>query len=134
MKIRSGFVSNSSSSSFVVVGFITEDTRENQEKLIRYVKGNKFTIPEDQDEFYDLFRNMFYIDTTKDISALCGSDDGINDGQMLIGKALADVSSEDGYIEAMEIDIDDHIIDIQKIQKSTGLGGKVKVIVGQRAS
>jgi hypothetical protein len=116
------------------VGFITEDTRENQEKLIRYVKGNKFTIPEDQDEFYDLFRNMFYIDTTKDISALCGSDDGINDGQMLIGKALADVSSEDGYIEAMEIDIDDHIIDIQKIQKSTGLGGKVKVIVGQRAS
>ena len=68
MKTRLGFVSNSSTSSFVVIGFRYDDYPGLEENSNYYKKG--FTV-------------------------LQGTDDGIPEGQVVVGKQIAGWSDDD---------------------------------------
>ena len=107
MKIRNGFVSNSSSSSFIVKGYLL-DSEEFDEKTIMekfgyyteenikkhtYTNYNGKECFEEHDMFWD-FKN-----DVEGISFLQGYDDGVQEGKILIGEKLHD--SEDADLPDM---------------------------------
>ena len=113
MKIRNGFVSNSSSSSFVVVGFLVRtdqfSSRDYLEKLYQT------EVPEDPElidyEFQDArYGNIRVMD----------EDDGVPDGQSLVAYEVAGWSDSDGLEKLTGVDI--QAITQQVEQARTRLG------------
>ena len=106
MKIRNGFVSNSSSSSFVIAGIKIPNTA---------------LSPEKRDELYD------------DGVIVTGSDDGIPKGFLVVGKFLADVHSDDSYLDYGEFPLDKIAQLIAEVEEKTGLTGEKGVFTGTRS-
>ncbi len=101
--MRFGFVSNSSSSSFLIAGIKYKLSDEQYEKW-----SNKEELPE---EF-------------KGLKGLCANDD------FIIGKLLFDVSSDDGNIECGDLSILDIQEVIKKFPKE--YQDKIKIYFGTR--
>jgi hypothetical protein len=119
MKFKNGFVSNSSTSSFVVLGYKIDDTLENQKKIVQVV--NKKNL-DDQDEIYVELWNL------KDgFTYYSGGDDGIEEGKALVGVGKS--FNEEEYI-ALDLDIDEVMSKIKQL----GFDGKVKLFAGIRYS
>jgi hypothetical protein len=106
MKFRSGFVSNSSSSSFVIAGIKIPNTALSHEKL---------------DELYD-DGNLI----------ITGSEDGVPKGFTVIGKALADVHSDESYLDYGAFSLDQIVQLIADVETKTGLTGERGVFTGTR--
>ena len=67
MKIRQGFVSNSSSSSFIIARAQIGEDKWNS--LIEYLNSKEFNSPDDEDEYWEEFypsieKNYIEMDTT----------------------------------------------------------------------
>ena len=120
MKIRLGFVSNSSTSSFIAIGFLLSELTETQEREI-CIRNN--VDPDHGDRRYLLGENA-------DIIIREGYENGIPDGGILVsiqsgfeqGEEMPEVNIS---IEKM-LDIADTIMD------KTGLDGDPKIISGIR--
>ena len=107
MKIRNGFVSNSSSSSFVIAGIKIPDTA---------------LSPDKRDELYD-DGNLIIV----------GSEDDVPKGFTVIGKALADVHSDESYLEYGAFSLDQIAQLIADVEEKTGLTGEKGVFTGTRS-
>ncbi len=148
MKIRSGFVSNSSSSSFVLFGVkigteLTEDLmkeimeafdfdwekeipklQKQREKSSWYKDGDHKV---DVDEvFCDTFR--YGVMNKKGLDIISSSDDGAPDNTVYIGKSIHH-SEEDGTQIIDFSELPDIIKDIQKRMKTKQKG---EIIIGTR--
>ena len=131
MKIRSGFVSNSSSSSFVMVGIQKSDINEVSiakallEKYPETLPDYMKKMPDDEDEredwAYDVLRNGFIT---------YFSEEG------LLGYVIADVSDEDGVLD-FSMTIEELIANIEKAKVILGQLGinqnEIKIIGGTRS-
>jgi len=122
MKIRNGFVSNSSSSSFVVLGYKIETSKFDKEK---YLKNAKIDFNENNvDEIDDTFYETLYED-----EHIISDGEG---GYLYIGKVLAETGSDVGF-EDIEIDVSDDkaLKEIKAIGKEYGVSkNPIKIYVG----
>lgn len=136
MKIRVGFVSNSSSSSFVMVGAKVSNVNmvelakkllaKYPVKLSEFVNANPTTKDELEDWAYDV------------LDALSGNCPFEYYGEEnLFGFSLYAGSSEDSGLDDFSLSIEEiekAIVDTKEIMRELGIdGGEVKLIGGQRA-
>lgn len=138
MKIRSGFVSNSSSSSFIVKGFMLDSKKYTyteimkrfgyltEEIIKKATHDGKYTWDDVEYETFWDFR-----DENEDIKVLEGYEDDIDDGYIFIGEKLFD--SDESYLPKMTLKAIDSDI-TKKIREKLDLQDEELVIAcGTRA-
>lgn len=140
MKVRNGFVSNSSSCSFVAIG--VEGTKISDEEKIRIMKENNFDLneykiydddkePQEwniQEAWYE-----FINEKTKDddnIRIYSGSEDGVPEGTEFYGKEL--VCGDYGMLDDEQYSLNDIEEIGNKIKALLNISGDVKLLAGTR--
>lgn len=135
MKIRSGFVSNSSSSSFVVKGYLLPKDNFDYNKMIEIMNKFEFDYGEDLDE--DTIKDIFYWEFTdmlssKNIYIGTNTEDGCPDNDtLMIGELLAEVDDEDGYFDTMVLDLENSP-SLEDLKEKLDIDAPIKIIVGTR--
>ena len=133
MKVRNSFVSNSSSSSFVVIG-----VRSSKEKLISLLKKQ---APEKWAEIIKAAKesgidiNNYVYDFLYDNKECLNVGYLSDDGDYIIGKILADVSDGDGdQINGISLSVPEIEEIVNDISKKTDIPKEeIKFMVGTRA-
>lgn len=135
MKIRSGFVSNSSSSSFVVKGYLLPKDNFDYNKMIEIMNKFEFDYGEDLDE--DTIKDIFYWEFTdmlssKNIYIGTNTEDGCPDNDtLMIGELLAEVDDEGGYFDTMVLDLENSP-SLEDLKEKLDINAPIKIIVGTR--
>ena len=148
MKIRNGFVSNSSSSSFIVKGFVVESYKLDDKKLVdniftafpeikqkvdKYIEGYKNLGIDD----YEVQREVYYGLMDLDIYYADCMEDGAPKNCTIFGTLLED-TGEAEYIHDMVIDctLDEKLESLQSLLKNslkTDDDLSVKIVCGTRS-
>ncbi|MBR4315812.1 MAG: hypothetical protein IKP65_02415 [Alphaproteobacteria bacterium] len=126
MKIRQGYVSNSSSSSFVVVGYLIDD--DSRSKYYETAKKLNPELVNQSKNMEDYINENGYETSNNGLSVITGcGDNGFEKGKTFIGKFIAK-SDDDG--NGME----EKIIEIDEIKDSLKefdfLNEKIKIMTG----
>lgn len=135
MKIRSGFVSNSSSSSFVVKGYLLPKDNFDYNKMIEIMDKFEFDYGEDLDE--DTIKDIFYWEFTdmlscKNIYIGTNTEDGCpDDNTLMIGELLAEVDDEGCYFDTMVLDLENSP-SLEDLKEKLDINAPIKIIVGTR--
>lgn len=117
MKTRQGFVSNSSSSSFVVVGFLVRDDQFSPQEYLE--KLYQVAIPEDPDDMDDTFNDMRYGSDFR----IMDSEDGVPRGKSLVAYSVA--SWDDSGLEELKgLDLQDITTKVDLARDRLGLDAK----------
>lgn len=135
MKIRNGFVSNSSSSSFVVKGYLLPKDNFDYNKMIEIMNKFEFDYGEDLDE--DTIKDIFYWEFTdmlssKNIYIGTNTEDGCPDNNtLMVGELLAEVDDEGGYFDTMVLDLENSPA-LEDLKEKLDINAPIKIIVGTR--
>lgn len=136
MKIRSGFVSNSSSSSFVAVGFEFSDRFKKKDiaNLLELSCATKTGEYSWEDCFYDDFYNE--LKSKYDVEFFNDVDSGAASSKAFIGKVIAETNSYEPYFNRVAFDIASFSDKLSIIAEKLNLNEEEKktiVLAGWRA-
>ena len=135
MKIRTGFVSNSSSSSFVVKGYLLPKDNFDYNKMIEIMNKFEFDYGEDLDE--DTIKDIFYWEFTdmlssKNIYIGTNTEGGCpDDDTLMIDELLAEADDEGGYFDTMVLDSENSPL-LEDLKEKLDINAPIKIIVGTR--
>jgi len=132
MKIRSGFVSNSSSSSFVVVGFeIDDNIFTEKDYLIKLFGLKESEIPEDELDFENLFCDKTY--SNPDCYIATHDESGASEGKHLIGVLVAEADRETGDFNDCSFDMNELTKRANELKQKLGINNvKISLKIGVR--
>ena len=131
MKIRAGFVSNSSSSSFVLKGYLVDEL--DVQKAISFVRENYPEIYERVSAYENSLDEGFLRECVDSLPILIEQGDsynGIPNGDWFIGKVLQE-TDESLYLDNEIIDFQPSN-DLDALKEYFGIASEIKVIVGTR--
>ena len=150
MKIRSGFVSNSSSSSFIALSFSIKDVEEKYKKFLLAVEWMTEeelaeAIKKEQEKYSLDYENAlrevfgehgFDIGKKEFIRLLEGSEDGVGKDNEVVAMMLAETDSYDGgYFDEGEISLNESCEEfcrIKELRDKINPNADIKVIYGTR--
>ena len=129
MKIRTRFVSNSSSSSFILIGFVLD------KKEYTKLEIAKILWPEDHEgieEDEDWNSNELDYPGEDGIVVLSTQDEGAPKGKFAIGQKIAGINSGSEIDKELTLDLEDSeiISKIKKISKKFGKDNHIRLITG----
>lgn len=133
MKIRNGFVSNSSSSSFVIIGYKSSEIfskdidkesiiRKYAPKFLESEANKKYGIEDIWTDF--LYNTNFGIDGVSYLS---------DDDKSYIGIVLADVKSDEGCVDDTELSLEDIMKKVNALQDIFNIKKLPKIYTGTRS-
>lgn len=131
MKTRNGFVSNSSSSSFVVVGVEVSKKEFPPEAFLKAVLDEKSFDKIKEDVKEDAYDFLYRVKEDTDISYLT-EDDGAGRGKVIIGVNVCD--SEEYGLASHSESLEDVLAKIKPFLKKLGVQGdqaRIQIISGQ---
>lgn len=137
MKTRNGFVSNSSSCSFVLIGYEVPKEEINLHSLYRFLFEAKPQYPEadDQDDFEDMMYEGI-MDKLDDLDLFYSNNTDMGspkDGICIFGVQLALLGSEDPELHYTSNSLDGELIErVKNIGKNFGINEEPKIITGSR--
>jgi hypothetical protein len=117
MKIRTGFVSNSSTSSFVIVGFLLPKKEWTHERVFNALYPDQEF---DEDSWYETFDNDEEGRAYQD-----DGDGGAPKGKVIVGYKVAEYSSEDCDFTEANVDL------AEMTDRCNALGEQLGVPKGQ---
>ena len=132
MKTREGFVSNSSTSSFVVMGFVLDESVMSKDDILLFlgvdVEAERARCHEEDDDWEDRFDEVFW--EAMDGSGFeirMGGDDGGPKGKVLVGVPVA--SFDDAGACDSQSNLADVLVKVDALRKKLALGDDVPVQV-----
>lgn len=130
MKIRTGYVSNSSSSSFVVAGYVLED--KDKSRIWQLLKEFKPEIAKKYDNVDDYLMDIGSGFTDNDISIIYGnSDNGLPENKTFIGKFLGKDNGDYIRFENKAVDMEILRNELREFEKYLTVDEfSLKVIIG----
>ncbi len=122
MKFRLGFVTNSSTASYVVLGFKIKEGEFDYAKALKNLGAEGEMDPE---RFWDAMCDL-------DCAVLYGTEDGLpSNNDHVVGKYIAHISSED-YAESVEADLSEFVKPVTDLHRKLGATTPIKLYIGAK--
>ena len=147
MKIRNSFVSNSSSCSFIIAGFEIEELTsiellkkiydKTEENITSYMLSKGCEVQ----KVNDIKERNFYCEdwifecreNEKDWDFIMGSDDGVPEGKIVVGKFLAETNADDSDLPDDNFDLEELTQEMNILKERINEpNAKLKIFIGSR--
>ena len=121
MKVRLDHVTNSSTASYVVLGFKIKEGFDYARALKNLGAKGEMGPERFWDSLYDM-----------DCAVLHGNEGGLpNDDEHVVGKYVA-YFTDDGYAESVETDLSDFVKPVTDLQQKLGATTPIKLYIGTK--